>query len=62
MDNEYFNIVIVVYLIFHSPAIITLIIGFVKLKKNPITAKKFMIFSGIYFLVGAGLCGAILLH
>ncbi|MDI9341908.1 MAG: hypothetical protein QM534_15155 [Sediminibacterium sp.] len=52
--------VIAVYLICHIPAFILLIIGFVKLKKKPQVAKKFFIAALIYFLIGAGVCGAIL--
>jgi len=48
------------YLLGHLPAIITLIIGLVRLKTKPESAKKFLIFSGIYFIVGGGICGAIL--
>lgn len=57
---DLFPLILVVYLVCHSPAIITTIIGLSKLKKNPSSAKKFLIFSGIYFLVGAGICGSML--
>ncbi|MEO1451647.1 MAG: hypothetical protein AAFV07_19110 [Bacteroidota bacterium] len=54
------GLVVGFYLLAHLPAIITLIIGLVRLKKRPESAKKFLIFAGIYFLVGAGTCGVIL--
>lgn len=53
-------LVIAAYLICHIPAFILLIIGFVKLKKKPQVAKKLFIAALIYFLIGAGVCGAML--
>lgn len=52
--------IILVYLVLHSPAIILLIVGMAKRKNNPETAKKLFIAAGIYFLIGAGVCGAIM--
>ena len=40
--------------------IIVLITGLVRLKKNPESAKKLLIGSGLMLLVGAGVCGLIL--
>ena len=37
-----------------------LVLGLTKLKTSPETAKKLLIAAGIYFLIGAGICGAIL--
>lgn len=59
MDG-YLFVFIVAYLICHIPAFILLIIGFVKLKKKPQVAKKLFIAALIYFLIGAGVCGALL--
>jgi uncharacterized membrane protein YgdD (TMEM256/DUF423 family) len=53
-------IVFVRYLIFHSPAIVMLIIGMKKRKSNPEYAKKLFIAAGIYFLIGTGICAIIL--
>lgn len=58
--NGLLGLVIIAYLVCHIPAIITLIIGLARLKTRPENAKKFLIFSGIYFLIGAGVCGAML--
>ena len=55
------DIVVVVYLICHSPAIITLIIGLNRLKTKPKLAKRLLIFSAIYFVIGAGICGSLFL-
>jgi hypothetical protein len=52
--------VIIIYLVFHSPAIIMLIIGLNRLKTRPENAKRLLIAAGIYFLIGAGICGALL--
>lgn len=52
--------IILVYLVLHIPAFILLIVVSVKRKKNPETAKKLFIAAGIYFLIGAGICGTIM--
>ena len=52
--------VILVYLICHIPAFILLILGIRGLKKRPANAKKLLIIAGIYFIVGAGICGGLL--
>lgn len=51
-------IVIIIYLICHTPAIIMLILGLIRLKRRPENAKNLLIAAGIYFLIGAGICGA----
>lgn len=51
---------ILTYLVLHIPAFILLIIGLFKLKAKPESAKKFLILSGIYFLIGGGICGSLL--
>jgi hypothetical protein len=40
--------------------IILLIVGLVRIKSKPENAKKLLIVAGIFFLVGAGICGALL--
>lgn len=58
--GELYFWVIALYLFFHFPAIILLVLGLTSLKKNPEKGKKLLILAGIYFLVGAGICGKIL--
>lgn len=52
-----FVLVLIIYLVCHIPAIIMLIVGLVRLKSKPENAKKLLIAAGIYFLIGAGICG-----
>ena len=52
--------VILIYFIAHIPAFIMLIIGFNKRKTKPETAKILFIIAGLYFLIGAGICGGML--
>lgn len=52
--------VLIVYLIFHSPAFILLIIGISKFKNDRQTAKKLFIAAGIYFLIGGAICGSMM--
>lgn len=54
------SLIIIIYLICHSPAILMLIVGLNRLKTKPESAKKLLIAAGIYFIIGAGICGAIL--
>ena len=54
------SLVIIIYLVCHSPAIIILIIGLTRLKSRPENAKKLLIVAGIYFIIGGGICGAML--
>ena len=54
-------LVIIMYLIFHLPAILMLIVGLSKRKKNPEKGKGWLIIAGIYFLIGGGICGALLI-
>lgn len=53
-------LIIIIYLVCHSPAIIMLILGLNRLKTRPENAKKLLIAAGIYFLIGGGICGALL--
>ncbi|MDD2798921.1 MAG: hypothetical protein PHV20_10045 [Bacteroidales bacterium] len=58
--NAIFILVIIVYIIFHAPAIILLFLGLKNLKKKPERAKTQLIIAGIYFLIGGGICGTLL--
>lgn len=58
--KEIFQLMIILYFIFHFPAILMLIHGLKRLKTKPDIAKQFLIAAGLYFLVGAGICGALL--
>lgn len=53
-------LIIIIYLVCHSPAIIMIILGLNRLKTRPENAKKLLIAAGIYFLIGGGICGALL--
>lgn len=53
-------LIIIIYLVCHTPAIIMLIIGLNRLKTRPENAKKLLIATGIYLLIGGGICGALL--
>ena len=52
--------VILVYLVLHIPAFILLILGLRGLKRNHSNAKTLLILAGIYFIVGAGICGSLI--
>lgn len=51
---------LLVYLVLHIPAIILLVLGLKRLKTRPENAKILLIIAGIYFLIGGGICGALL--
>jgi membrane-bound ClpP family serine protease len=53
-------LIIGIYLVCHIPAIILLILGLTRMKSRPENAKKLLIAAGIYFLIGAGVCGSLL--
>ncbi len=52
--------ILLIYLILHSPAIILLIIGLFKLNREPERAKKLLLIALIYFIIGGGICSSIL--
>ena len=58
MDGVAFLIFIV--LLYWLIPITLLIVGLVRIKSRPENAKKLLIGAGILFLVGAGICGALL--
>ncbi len=49
------------YLVFCIPAFLMLIVGVFTRKKHPEFAKGYFIAACIYFLIGAGLCGLLLI-
>jgi hypothetical protein len=59
--EDFSSIIIIIYLILHSPAIIMLIIGLARLKTKPESAKTLLIISTIYFIIGGGICGSLLM-
>ena len=56
--NGLVPLIIGVYLVCHSPAILMIIIGFIYRKTKPKTAKILFIISAVYFLIGLGICGS----
>lgn len=58
-DNYYVYVAIVVGLILLSPAIICTLVGFFIRKRKPKAAKILFIISGVYLLVGLGICGGL---
>jgi hypothetical protein len=59
--NDIFSLIIIIYLVFHTPAIIMLILGLNRLKTRPENAKKLLTAAGIYFVIGGGICGVLLI-
>lgn len=49
-----------IYLVLHIPDFILLLIGFKKRNTNPNTTKILFIITGLYFIIGAGICGGML--
>jgi hypothetical protein len=49
---------IILYLIFHTPAIIMLIIGLNKRKSDPDKSTVLLIIAGVYFVIGGGMCAS----
>ena len=60
MDNEFIQLSVIIYLICHSPAFLLLLIGKYKEKHDPETSKTLYIIAATYFLIGGGMCGALL--
>lgn len=52
--------IVLIYLVLHIPAFILLIVGFSKRKTKPNTAKILFIIAGLYFVIGAGICGGMM--
>lgn len=55
--NGQFSLILMFYLVCHIPAFVMLTLGLILRNKKPQSAKKLLIKAGIYFLVGAGICG-----
>lgn len=53
-------LIVAIFLIANSPAIIGILIGLAIRKNKPNTAKYLFILSGIYLIIGLGICGSIL--
>ena len=53
-------LILIAYVICHIPALIMLILGLVRLKSKPENAKRLLIGAGIYFLIGGGICAALI--
>ncbi|MGY6520993.1 MAG: hypothetical protein ACXIUD_04645 [Mongoliitalea sp.] len=58
--DEIWLLVIGILLIYLGPAILMVLIGLSRLKSRPESAKKLFIAAGIYFLIGTGICGALI--
>lgn len=54
------DLIVFLYVIMHLPAIILLIIGFSIKKGSPNASKVLFIIAGVYFVIGAGICGMIM--
>lgn len=52
--------IIILYIIFHLPAFILLFMGLSRLVDRPKNAKVLLTIAGVYFLIGAGICGSIM--
>ncbi len=52
--------ILLILLLALSPAIVATIIGFVIKNKRPKAAKYLFILSGIYLIIGLGICGTLL--
>ncbi|MDC1188325.1 hypothetical protein N8089_00890 [Flavobacteriales bacterium] len=53
-------VILIFYLFLHSPAIIMLVIAILQRKSKPITSKTLFIITGVYFLIGGGVCGTLM--
>ena len=51
--------IIGLYIFFHIPAFILLLIGLYKRKSNPDTSTVLLIIAGMYFIIGAGICASL---
>ncbi|MGR6087508.1 MAG: hypothetical protein ACU4F9_05000 [Arcticibacter sp.] len=54
-------LILIIYTIFHIPAFVMLRMGLKQLKTNPTYGKKLLIGAGVYFIIGGGICGALLM-
>jgi len=58
--NDMLSLIVLIYFVCHLPAFILLIVGLSRRKTKPENAKLLLTIAGIYFLVGGGICGALL--
>lgn len=59
--NSYLCAFLTIYFICHIPAFLLLIIGLIIRHKNKERATLMFILSGIYFLIGGGICAILLM-
>lgn len=59
--NGILSIILLIYFVCHLPAFVLLYLGWRNRKSQPEQSKKYYIYAGIYFIVGAGICGKILM-
>jgi hypothetical protein len=58
--NDLWIVIVFIYFLAHLPAIILLIIGLSLRKSKPETAKILFVLTGIYFIIGGGICGMLI--
>lgn len=61
MDIQGYFLVFGIYLLLHSPAIAMIIIGRNYREKNPQLSKALYVLASIYFVIGGGICGSLLM-
>ncbi|MBX7156297.1 MAG: hypothetical protein U0Y96_01165 [Candidatus Kapaibacterium sp.] len=54
------ELILIVIILFLSPAVVLLILGFNRLYTQPKSAKILLIAAGVYLLIGLGICGSML--
>ncbi len=54
------GLIVLIYLVCHIPAFILLGLGLSRRKTRPENSKNLLIAAAVYFVIGGGICGAIL--
>lgn len=54
------SLITMIYVVCHIPAIIMLIFALAYANSKPDVSKKLFIGAAVYFLIGGGICGALL--